>query len=146
MISESISKKFGNPTKEEVDDFMKKNPKQVYDPERVKIRVIVLNEGNPLWDDAKLDPFVKDLKEHPETFQEKAQKYSDGKSAPSGGSQGFIFKGTFDKQIYNRTIMKTKYFNGNIIYIRKYLIFLPPCDLLLLSNWCICRLNSVSFF
>jgi peptidyl-prolyl cis-trans isomerase C/foldase protein PrsA len=99
LVADVFANKFGNPKKEDVQAFLKENPKSIYDPERVKASLIVIDANNPLFDDEKLSAFVKALKKEPETFSENAKKFSDGASAKTGGNIGFITKGTYDPAV-----------------------------------------------
>jgi len=99
MVADVFSQKFGNPKKEEVQAFLKENPKLVYDPERLRVSVIVIDATNSLASDEKLSGFVKALKDDPDSFPEKAKKFSDGASAKTGGDVGFIAKGAYDRSI-----------------------------------------------
>jgi parvulin-like peptidyl-prolyl isomerase len=99
LITEAYTQRFWNPKKEEVEEFLEKNPSKVHDPERIKVSVIVINGDNPLSNDEKLLPFVKSLKENPDTFAEGAKKFSDGASGKFGGAQGYIARGAYDSSV-----------------------------------------------
>jgi len=99
VVSESISKKFLNPKKEDIEAFMKEGPVKVFDPLRVRISVIVIEPKNALWEGDGLSDLIKELRMNPEKFADKAKEVSDGGSAKNGGAQGIVIKGTYNKAI-----------------------------------------------
>jgi len=95
LIDMEVKSKIDKPTNEEAKTFYKNNESQLWEPEKVRVRHILIRVSSDTPKDLALKKARKvlALAKKGEDFAELARKYSEGPSSVNGGDLGFFARG-----------------------------------------------------